>query len=212
MKSELDLTTLPDADLVALIRGGNIHGPWQEIDRRYHAKAVGVARAVFRRGGPRCADEADDIANEALIKAYASLHRYDGRPFWPWLATVVSRKAIDRLRKLRARGGCQKTVSLALLGEVVADRSPPPPEQLIRQESLRTARVYLQRGLRRLPPRERRFLRRYHANHDRVARIAAEHGLAVNTVNGILSRAKKKLLACLGGVELSNRELAQLLA
>ncbi|HKY31274.1 MAG TPA: RNA polymerase sigma factor [Candidatus Polarisedimenticolia bacterium] len=54
-------------------------------------------------------EEARDLAQETLAKAYLCLHRYDpDRPLGPWLCTIASRLAADRLRqrrRARARRG-----------------------------------------------------------------------------------------------------------
>lgn len=57
------------------------------------------ARAIARRRG--IADAAvDDVVQDALITIHRVRHTYQpGRPIKPWLAAIVSRRAIDALRK-----------------------------------------------------------------------------------------------------------------
>lgn len=46
--------------------------------------------------------EAEDAAQEAFIKAYSNLHRYDPtRSFKTWILSITSNHCIDRLRKRR---------------------------------------------------------------------------------------------------------------
>lgn len=46
--------------------------------------------------------EAEDASQEAFMKAYSNLHRYDPeRPFKTWLLSITSNHCIDRLRKRR---------------------------------------------------------------------------------------------------------------
>lgn len=46
--------------------------------------------------------EAEDAAQEAFLRAYANLARYDtDRPFKTWLLSITSNHCIDRLRKRR---------------------------------------------------------------------------------------------------------------
>jgi RNA polymerase sigma-70 factor (ECF subfamily) len=46
--------------------------------------------------------EAEDAAQEAFLRAYANLSRYDvDRPFKTWLLSITSNHCIDRLRKRR---------------------------------------------------------------------------------------------------------------
>jgi RNA polymerase sigma-70 factor, ECF subfamily len=48
------------------------------------------------------AAEAEDAAQEAFIKAYSNLFRYDTeRPFKTWLLSITSNHCIDRLRRRR---------------------------------------------------------------------------------------------------------------
>lgn len=46
--------------------------------------------------------EAEDAAQEAFLRAYLNLKRYDpGRPFKTWLLSIASNHSIDRLRRRR---------------------------------------------------------------------------------------------------------------
>ncbi|HYO88358.1 MAG TPA: sigma-70 family RNA polymerase sigma factor [Candidatus Limnocylindrales bacterium] len=46
--------------------------------------------------------EAEDASQEAFLRAYLNLRRYDpGRPFKTWLLSIASNHSIDRLRKRR---------------------------------------------------------------------------------------------------------------
>ncbi len=46
--------------------------------------------------------EAEDAAQEAFLRAFSNLHRYDqARAFKTWLLTIASNHCIDRLRKRR---------------------------------------------------------------------------------------------------------------
>jgi RNA polymerase sigma-70 factor, ECF subfamily len=59
-----------------------------------------VYNLCYRLLGERT--EAEDAAQEAFLKAYSNLHRYDPeRPFKTWLLTIASNHCIDRLRKRR---------------------------------------------------------------------------------------------------------------
>lgn len=60
---------------------------------------------------------ADDVAQEAFLRAVRSLHRFDGRrPFRVWLHRVVANEARDHLRRERRRAG--------LPGRLAADTPP----------------------------------------------------------------------------------------
>ncbi len=59
-----------------------------------------VYNLCYRLLGERT--EAEDAAQEAFLKAYSNLNRYDSeRAFKTWLLTIASNHCIDRLRKRR---------------------------------------------------------------------------------------------------------------
>jgi RNA polymerase sigma-70 factor (ECF subfamily) len=61
-----------------------------------------IARYLFHRFG--AVDFADDCVQECLIAVHEARHTFmQGRPFRPWLFAVVRHRAIDMLRRERAR-------------------------------------------------------------------------------------------------------------
>lgn len=57
------------------------------------------ARGVARRHS-RSADEVEDVVQESLLTLHRVRHTYEpGRPVKPWLAAIVTRRAIDSLRR-----------------------------------------------------------------------------------------------------------------
>jgi len=83
----------PDPELVVLAREGSREAAGVLFDR-YWAYAWKAAYAVT-------ADRtlADDSAQEALVRAFGSLDRFDEtRPFGPWLKQITVHRAIDHLR------------------------------------------------------------------------------------------------------------------
>jgi RNA polymerase sigma-70 factor (ECF subfamily) len=59
-----------------------------------------VYNLCYRMLGERT--EAEDAAQEAFLRAYLNLSRYDSaRPFKTWLLTIASNYCIDRLRRRR---------------------------------------------------------------------------------------------------------------
>jgi RNA polymerase sigma-70 factor (ECF subfamily) len=84
----------PDTELIVLARGGSQDAAEVLFDRYWthawrSAYAVTADRAL-----------ADDAAQEAITKAFASLRRFDEtRPFGPWLKRITVNCAIDLLRR-----------------------------------------------------------------------------------------------------------------
>ena len=86
----------PDTELVVLARNGSSEAAGALFDR-YWILAWRTAYAVTADRGL-----ADDAAQEAFVKAFAALHRFDEtQPFAPWLKRIVINAAVDSLRRSR---------------------------------------------------------------------------------------------------------------
>jgi len=102
-----------DASLVRRARAGDPAAAAKLFERHWPT-AWRVAFALTRDRGL-----ADDAAQVALIRAFASLERFDlARPFAPWLNRIVSRAAIDQLR---ARSRWTAADGLDPVGEPIAE-------------------------------------------------------------------------------------------
>ncbi|WP_238993411.1 RNA polymerase sigma factor [Nocardioides caldifontis] len=102
------------------MRSGDLDAYAELVDR--HAP-VALRTAVLLGAGA----DAEDVVQEALVKAYRSLGRYrDGAPFRPWLLRIVANEARNHHRSAVRRGAREQGVPLPpeLLdpGEQVADR------------------------------------------------------------------------------------------
>jgi RNA polymerase sigma factor (sigma-70 family) len=88
------LADLSDDELVARFRSGD-DAPFDEIHRRYHRQLTAFARRILSRSG----HDADDIVQDAFIRAYRGL-RVTDRPMAlrPWLYMIVRNRALDELR------------------------------------------------------------------------------------------------------------------
>ncbi len=99
---------LSDMELVPLARAGSAEAAGVLFDR-YWAHAWKAAYAVTADRGL-----ADDAAQEALVRAFGSLDRFDEtRPFGPWLKRIAVNRAIDHLRR------CGRAVPLADLEDAL---------------------------------------------------------------------------------------------
>ncbi|MCI0652807.1 MAG: sigma-70 family RNA polymerase sigma factor, partial [Planctomycetes bacterium] len=73
------------------------HAAFEALVRKYQSRCVCIARSFVRSE-----DSARDVAQEAFVRLYRSLHRYDpGQRFYTWLYRIVVHLAIDHLRKNR---------------------------------------------------------------------------------------------------------------
>ncbi len=70
---------------------------WGEIVSRYKEAAFGVAVAIVRNRA-----DAEDVVQDAFVRAYERLRRYDlSRKFSTWLFTVTANVAKNAVRKRR---------------------------------------------------------------------------------------------------------------
>ncbi len=85
-----------DQELVAAVLGGN-QAAFAELVEAYQQS---VYNLTYRMLGN--AREAEDAAQEAFLRAYQHMRRYDpSRPFKTWLLSIASNYCIDRIRKRR---------------------------------------------------------------------------------------------------------------
>lgn len=94
------LSTLSDDELVARFRRGD-EAPFDEIYRRYSGVLVAFARRMLKHSG----HDADDVVQDAFIRAYRGL-RVTDRPMAlrPWLYMIVRNRALDELRAPQRAG------------------------------------------------------------------------------------------------------------
>src|SRR2546425_75982 len=89
-----------DADALALARTGDSEGFRVLVER--HSRAV--FRLAYRMTGNE--HDAEDVVQEAFLRAYRRLHQYDQRArFSSWLHRIAANCAYDQLRARRRRDG-----------------------------------------------------------------------------------------------------------
>jgi RNA polymerase sigma factor (sigma-70 family) len=158
------------------VRSGDLDAYAELVNR--HAP-VAVRTAMLLGAGA----DAEDVVQEALVKAFRSLSRYrEGADFRPWLLRIVANETRNHHRSAVRRGAREHRVALSpeLLdpGEEIADRQRK--EQLLVEVA-------------RLPDRLRVVVTcRYLLELDE-AETAATLGLPRGTVKSRLSRGLARL-------------------
>ncbi len=130
-------------------------------------------------------EEASELAQEALTRAWAARDRYDRkRPFYPWLYTIVRNACRDAAarRKHVARPG--------LIEETVVARGPSPLAAL----GTREAEAAVRRALAELPEAQREVLVMRHFEDLSYAEMAELLDVPIGTVMSRLYRARQALL------------------
>src|SRR5436305_6861287 len=70
---------------------------YELLMRRHNQRIYRAARAILRDDA-----EAEDVMQDAYVRAYASLHQFEGRAgFATWLTRIAVNEAIARARRAR---------------------------------------------------------------------------------------------------------------
>jgi len=172
-----------ERDLLEKARGGNVFA-FEEVVRRHQRRVFAVAYRILRRH-----DAADDVAQEAFVRAWRHLKDFDvQRPFSPWVCRIAANLAVNEVRSPRSREtglpeGHAETPAAA----------PDPLEGVLDAE----ARQALDAALRQVPEEQRAVFVLRVFEEQSYREIAEGLGLSIGTVMSRLSRAREKLRVAL---------------
>lgn len=139
------------------------------------------------------AGSAEDAAQEALVRAYSQLNRYDpARPFKTWLFAIACHHCIDLLRK--ERKGSTGITDEPLPGQTMLPDPTPGPEEIVFQND---QKAMVQALLARLPPRDRSAIVMRYWYDLSYEEIADATGDTVSAVKSRLHRARLMLAGML---------------
>jgi RNA polymerase sigma-70 factor (ECF subfamily) len=148
-------------------------------------------QVAFRTAYAICGDRADaeDAAQDAMIKAYHALPRFRaGAPWRPWLLQIVANEARNRRRSAGRRDHLAGRVA----ARAVSAGAPPGPEEVLLARAERSALVD---ALRELDPPQREVVVLRHLVGLSEAECAAVLGCRPGTVKSRLARALARLRA-----------------
>jgi RNA polymerase sigma-70 factor (ECF subfamily) len=134
---------LGDEEIVERVRAGDT-ALYEVLMRRYNQRLFRIARAILRND-----DEAEDVMQDAYVRAYASLHQFAGRAqFSTWLTKIAVNEATNRLRQRKRLekvpvGPDREQHSM----EAVKSSDSDPEEQTLRNE----AAFFLEQAVDALP-------------------------------------------------------------
>src|SRR3954470_19889066 len=173
-------TELDDATAVARARAGDLDA--YEVLVAHYTAAAHRAAVLLGAGA-----DADDVVQEALVKAYRQLSRYRGESgFRPWLLAIVANETRNLHRSRRRRDGL---VLRAAAREVPEPTSPDPAESVLTVERRRQ----LVDQLNSLDQRDREVLVCRFLLDLSEAETALTLGLPKGTVKSRTSRALQRL-------------------
>lgn len=153
-----------------------------ELVTRYQALAARVAYVITAS-----ATDADDVAQDAFVKAYYALDRFrDGAPFRPWLLRIVANEAKNR----KVAAGRRPTVGLSAAADRASGETALSPEDAAVAADLRSGLVA---AINRLRAEDRLVLAYRYFFDLSESEMADALGVARGTVKSRLSRATERL-------------------
>ena len=146
----------------------------------------------------RSAPDAEDVTQEAFIKAWRALGRFrPDAPFRPWLLTIVANEARNRVRSNRRRrevpGPAVEGTDERWPTVQAVDPAPSPEDRILAADQRRQ----LLAALDRLSDQDRVVIGARYLLELSEAETADVLGVARGTVKSRLSRAMSRLRACL---------------
>lgn len=144
---------------------------------KYVKRVASIAWNIVRNR-----DDADDLAQEAFVKAFTNIGRFQpGQPFGPWIYRIVTNLALD-VMKHRTK----------FRHEEITDAEPAPGTTSLRAETNEIA-SRIDAALESLPENQRVVARLFLVEQFDHSEIAAMMGLTEGTVRSHLSLARGKL-------------------
>jgi RNA polymerase sigma-70 factor (ECF subfamily) len=180
----LEATHLEDSRLVEQAREGDA-GAFGQLVGRYQDVAFRVAYLVAGD-----AADAEDIAQDAFIKAYAALDRFRPQaPFRPWLLQIVANEARNRRRSAGRRAHLAMRAAEDQRNADSGDAAPSPESAALANEQRRS----LLDAVNGLRPEDRQAITFRYFLDLSEAEMADALGCARGTVKSRLSRALGRL-------------------
>ncbi len=145
-------------------------------------------RLAYRLTGSR--ENADDVVQEAFLRAYRSLHRFDARSrFGTWLHRIAVNCAMDHLRRAQREADRRDPAA----GEATLERQAshePGPERLAASGQIE---LQIERALERLSPIERSAFVLRHFEQLSIADVGRRLGSRTSATKHAVFRAVRKL-------------------
>jgi len=187
-----------DAECVRRARGGD-HDAFRILVERYQGRAHRLALRILRDE-----ESARDAVQEAFVKAYASLARFEERSsFFTWLYRLVTNQCIDQRRRehgerrLEWKEGDALEEGLLPLAPEAEEAAPASPTDEVERKELRER---LAAAIEELPDAARQTLLLREVDGLSYAEIAEAQAIPRGTVMSRLHYARRRLQQTLRGL------------
>ena len=157
-----------------------------ELAQEFEARLAECSTLAFRvaLGVLHNAADAEEVAQEAFIRAYRSFHRLrDRERFRGWLARIAWRLALDRWRSSSRRERCEQIAA-----------EPPPVQNAEELAASWEFQGRLQQAVDELPPKLRQVLILGAVEGYNIREVAGLLGLPDGTVKSRLHLARKAMI------------------
>lgn len=159
------------------------HAPLSDSEFKRALADVAPHLRAFARGLCGCRDRADDLAQEAMLRAWAARDRYTaGTKFKAWIFTILRNHFYSEARRARFRGEYDEVAAERIL------RTPATQERAVELADVL-------RALAVIPDTYREALILVAAGNLSYDEIASICGIALGTVKSRICRARAMLSA-----------------
>jgi RNA polymerase sigma-70 factor, ECF subfamily len=176
--------SVPDEEIVRRFQETGDNDSFAELFARYRKRVFSACRAFFAEGGL-----AEDATQEAFIRTYQNIHRFQGGDFSAWVMKIAKNVCIDVWRKRRWEVGYEDAEATKRPALVAADSS----------SDLRLAAERAWQEMRSLSPDQRRCLEMKIQGYS-YEETAALTGLSIEAVKSHLQNGRRMLWLKIKGI------------
>lgn len=175
------MTALSDQEAVERCLKGDTEA-FSTVVERYGGRVYNIALRITND-----ADAAADCAQEAFIRAYRALHRYDpALPIGPWLYRIVTNTSLNHVQRWHAH-----QTPVEELPESAEPGAAGPESSALRREELGEVLA----AMAELAPHYRAALTLRHLQQLSYQEVADALGIPLGTAKTHLHRARAALMA-----------------
>jgi RNA polymerase sigma-70 factor (ECF subfamily) len=168
-----------DQDIVEMLRGGALEAAFERLVDRYERKVYRLCCSLLRD-----TDQAQDAAQESLVRVWRALAKYDQRAsLSTWIYTITRNRCLTAIERRR---------DLDSLSDPAVEHAAEL-SQAVDPESEQDHLAVLRELVEALPERFRRVLTLFYYEERSVAEVAQMLGLPEGTVKTNLHRARAAL-------------------